>query len=91
MALAGIEAIDCAFSSVCLSFSAVLMSGLGAPVRTATPSAHPGDVGRRSGRDLRTRRSVFPNVLGYDTKIKGSTARGHFDEFRRRAVANDSL
>jgi hypothetical protein len=30
--------------------------------------AHPGDVGRRPGRDLSTRPSIFPDILGYDTK-----------------------
>ena len=37
VALAGIEATDCAARSVRLSASGVLMSGLGAPARTATP------------------------------------------------------
>src|SRR5262249_26114078 len=41
--------------------------------------------------DLRTCGGVFPNILGYDTKIEWSTARSHLDQFRRRAVANDEL
>src|ERR1700694_3245789 len=31
------DAMDCALSSVCFNASGVLMSGLGAPARTATP------------------------------------------------------
>src|SRR5262249_8788917 len=53
--------------------------------------AHPGDVARRTGCDLRTHGSVLPNILGYDTKIEWKAALGHLDQFRRRAVANDDL
>jgi hypothetical protein len=37
------------------------------------------------------RGGVFPNILGYDTKIEWNIARGHLDQFRRRPVANDEL
>ena len=91
MALAGIEAMDCAVSSVFLSASAVPMSGFGAPVRTATPMPTRATSGVGPGTSLRTRSRVFPNILGYDTNIKWNTARGHLDQFRRRAVTNDDL
>ena len=51
----------------------------------------PSDVGRRPGRHPRTRGRVFPDILRHDSKIKGNTARGHLDQFRRCATANDNL
>jgi len=66
-----------------LSACVVLMSGYA--------EAHPSDLRSRSGHDLRTRGGVFPNISGYDTEIEWNTARGHLDQFRRRAVANDDL
>src|SRR5258706_11722468 len=52
---------------------------------------YPGDVGRRFWRDLCPRGSVFPNILRHDTKIEWTTARGHLDQFRGRAIANNDL
>ena len=89
-ALAGRKAMDCALRSVCFRASGVLMSGLGAPARTAMPK--PTRRCRWSGRARNAPSRRHPETRrGNDGQVERRAGGGELDQVRGRVEVDGDL